>query len=421
MLKLRKLRIEKFRNVKPGTVLEFSDGFNVLLGQNGTGKTTLLELISRVVRSDFSDLAREEFAIAYQLEMLGEGVLAVSIENREKSQHGAVGVTDPSLLNMPDIFRPKAELTAYLKASQHPHVIRYDAETGLHVGDQAPTGPTGIPSCLAPGFLIFYLAQERSLANVFVKSVLTAGRAKRFDESLRLFEQITDAKKGPGEFLQLGRGIYTPNMFAPALVPDALMRRIVAMYEPRKADYLIPHTEVEFLGHVESIMGFVSAEIRIELAEQSTSDRSYEHARFGGLVFRFWWKGGEFVTHDRLSYGQKRLLTFFYYLASNPDIVIADELVNGLHHQWITACIDAIGDRQAFLTSQNPLLLDYLPFTSAEQVQKSFILCKSEQEPGSRPRWTWANMTDEAAAAFFSAYEVGIEHVSEILQSQGLF
>jgi hypothetical protein len=158
----------------------------------------------------------------------------------------------------------------------------------------------------------------------------------------------------------------------------------------------------------------------MQVLERKT-DEGADLLRLGHLGFRFFFEGGDFITHDRLSYGQKRLLTFFYYLASNPDIVIADELVNGLHHQWITACIDAIGERQAFLTSQNPLLLDYLPFTSAEQVQKSFILCKSEQQQGSRPRWTWENMSDEAAASFFSAYEVGIEHVSEILQSQGLF
>jgi recombinational DNA repair ATPase RecF len=43
-LRLRRLKIEKFRNVVPGTELVFGDGMNVLLGRNGTGKTTLLQL-----------------------------------------------------------------------------------------------------------------------------------------------------------------------------------------------------------------------------------------------------------------------------------------------------------------------------------------------------------------------------------------
>jgi ABC-type molybdenum transport system ATPase subunit/photorepair protein PhrA len=94
------------------------------------------------------------------------------------------------------------------------------------------------------------------------------------------------------------------------------------------------------------------------------------------IAFRFWWERGDFITYKRLSYGQKRLLTFFYYLASNPRFVVADELVNGLHYHWIAASVEAIGERQAFLTSQNPLLFDYLPLTSPEEVRSSFVLCR---------------------------------------------
>lgn len=44
-MKLDRLEIRKFRNVAPGTTLEFSPRFNVLLGRNGAGKTTLLRTI----------------------------------------------------------------------------------------------------------------------------------------------------------------------------------------------------------------------------------------------------------------------------------------------------------------------------------------------------------------------------------------
>jgi energy-coupling factor transporter ATP-binding protein EcfA2 len=83
MLKLRRLRVEKFRNLARGAELFFSDGINVLLGQNGTGKTTLLELISMVVRSDFSSLAEEEFAIEYEM-VVGEVVISVSLRNQRQ-------------------------------------------------------------------------------------------------------------------------------------------------------------------------------------------------------------------------------------------------------------------------------------------------------------------------------------------------
>ena len=76
--------------------------------------------------------------------------------------------------------------------------------------------------------------------------------------------------------------------------------------------------------------------------------------------------------------------------------------------------------RQAFLTSQNPLLLDYLPITSADEVRRSFVLCRSEPREG-RPGWIWENMSEGDAQELYNAYEVGVEHVSEILQSRGLW
>jgi len=60
---LRRLKIHRYRNVAPGAELHFSDGRHVLLGPNGGGKTTLLTLISVVLRGDFRDLGDEEFDI----------------------------------------------------------------------------------------------------------------------------------------------------------------------------------------------------------------------------------------------------------------------------------------------------------------------------------------------------------------------
>jgi recombinational DNA repair ATPase RecF len=68
VLKLTRLKIDKYRRVTPGTEIVFDSGMNVLLGRNGTGKTTLLELISMCLRSYFANLEREEFSIEYDIE-----------------------------------------------------------------------------------------------------------------------------------------------------------------------------------------------------------------------------------------------------------------------------------------------------------------------------------------------------------------
>jgi len=145
-----------------------------------------------------------------------------------------------------------------------------------------------------------------------------------------------------------------------------------------------------------------------------------ESIDFGNIRFDLTRRDRSVINHTVLSYGQKRLLSFYYYLACNLACVVADELVNGMHHEWIEACLEDLGERQTFLTSQNPLLLDYLGFGSAEEVRSSFVLCRSELR-GDREILHWENMSSEDAEGFFSAYQVGIQHVSEILRTRGLW
>lgn len=411
MLKLKRLRIDRFRNVKPGTELRFSDGFNVLLGQNGTGKTTLLELISMVVRSNFESLAKEEFAVEYELAEEWEKSIVVIVRNeREQNQE-------------PLVFRATTEIRADNPLSAQSLVVRYDTEVGLQVDDHPPIKQRRGFSALKPWSLVVHGPPPLIiLRSDFLLYASRARLAYRFDESLDLFAEITDSDRVPGLLVISDGSFLVPNISDPSLFPSAIVHHLSKRYERMRSDYTLPHSDLEFLSTINEIMGFSSVELKVDVMEQRVVDQKPESgwARFGNLVFRFWWESGDFITHHRLSYGQKRLLTFYYYLACNPDVVIADELVNGLHHRWITAAVEAIGERQAFLTSQNPLLLDYLPVTSPEQVRTSFVLCRSEPRDG-RPGWIWENMSEDDAAELFAAYQVGIEHVSEILQSRGLW
>ena len=410
MLKLKRLRVEKFRSVAREAELSFSDGINVLLGQNGTGKTTLLELISMVVRSDFSTLAKEEFAFEYELSAPDEESIVVVVVRNERV--AMEQLQRPVELGARYGFRPSAEV--FVGADRH-RLLRYDADHGLSIGDAPPIGPLGIPAPVDRGFLFFFISNVHNLVLPLTRHLVRAGSVHRLDESLDLFRRITSTAD-LGNILIAERN-WIPNLFAPPLVPYDLIRSIMDSHEPRRPDYSFTHNDLEFLATLKNMMGFSASELRVDVTErqQPTAD-----VQFNNFMFRFKWEDGTVITHDHLSYGQKRLVCFLYYLACNPDIVITDELVNGLHHRWITASIEAIGQRQAFLTSQNPLLLDYIPITSAAEARRSFVLCRGEPRVG-RPGWVWENMSEEDAQELFSAYGVGVEHVSEILQSRGLW
>jgi hypothetical protein len=177
----------------------------------------------------------------------------------------------------------------------------------------------------------------------------------------------------------------------------------------------IPAESIDFLREVMTLFGFKDARMEMRL-----ESKSRDTLHFSDFRFMFEDHDGSVTRHDDLSYGQKRLLAFYYHLAASPLTVIADELVDGLHHLWIDAAITAIGDRQAFLASQNPLLLDHLEFDSAEQVASTFVTCRMERR-GDDKRMVWSNLSPHDAERFFRAYQVDVQHVSEILLSKGLW
>ena len=178
-----------------------------------------------------------------------------------------------------------------------------------------------------------------------------------------------------------------------------------------------PSFEPEFLKRAAKVMGYDSAEALFDL--ESKTNGGVTETTLRNLRFRFKSRADRFLQSS-LSYGEQRLLGFFALSDACPEVMIVDELVNGLRHDWIKACLDEIGPRQAFLTSQNPLLLDYLDFESAEDVQRGFVLC--ERVAGTRgSELVWRNPTKEEANDFFSAYETGIQRVSDILISKGFW
>jgi hypothetical protein len=168
-------------------------------------------------------------------------------------------------------------------------------------------------------------------------------------------------------------------------------------------------------------LGFTSASMQLELLRRESMGEPKRWFRnLGELRFHFVKEDGTRLRHDQLSFGQRRLFAFFYYAAIQTNVIVADELTNGLHHAMIGQCLEVIGERQAFLATQNPLLLDNLTFENTEDVRRTFILCATERDDG-QERMVWRNMTADEAENFYRDYKVGISHVNDILRSWGLW
>ncbi|WP_437541056.1 AAA family ATPase [Sorangium sp. So ce367] len=440
MVKLKRLTIHRYRNVEPCELI-FSDRRNVLLGPNGAGKTTLLSLISKILRTGLNDPG-DPFSIELEL-TFPQGSLSGTIASREPKVERAELLNLPSMAGVgpegvyaahevPD-FQLALSLSEPRAAASIRRLTDRVVVEGTALERQWPLVNFQHSRRFLSGLLL--LATLPLEGNLRADLSLDLKNACRFDESLDTFRAIIARQDDDGSWKDDLRPLIVRTKFTDhgplhgeiltilieGLVPKTIVDALEVDAPEITTSYSMNHEQLNFLSESVRLLGLRSAMAKMDLIDKRVrEDTRSEHFELGNLKFWFTRRDGSIFQDQHLSYGQKRLLAFLYYLDANPSFVIADELVNGLHHAWIEECMTAIGDRQAFLTSQNPLLLDYMSFDSAEQVKESFILCRTQAD-GDRERMIWRNMTDDEADMFYRAYQVGIEHVGEILRTRGLW
>jgi hypothetical protein len=431
LMKLTKLQIHKYRGVAPGTELSFSPTRNLVVGRNGTGRTTLLDLLSMVLCSDFSGLVREEFSLEYELTLLGMKI-HVRARNEPRSSLSesaeaarAGGKLLP--LHTPEVvthLEPLLEATLRLAAPATQLVVRADG-SGLfcEVDGQPGYSRSMHWSVLDRSVwtLIFMVAQylgpevKERLKELLRRTFLLA--PSRFDEALGMFSHIgsiTYAMEMQGdEVFPLGL------MSLPTWMPAWLRERVERGPPPNAFEFSHQELEGNFLAKFVALAGFAAGRLRVEVLEK----RTYENGGrlgFGRFGFHFTRRDGTELDQAQLGSGQKRLLSFLYYLDVNEDFAIADELASGLHPRWVEACLREIGGRQAFLTSENPLLFAHVPFGSVEELRTALLLCGAGIQEG-RERLVWSHPTTEAATKLFEAHKAEGLPLGELLQAHGLW
>lgn len=408
MLKLQRLTIHRLARVRPGTELVFNDGVNVLLGVNGTGKTTLLNLLEQILGGDPDELA-EDMHLACVLANDGDR-FEVDLQTRPGRARKAAArrrsVRVDALLALAG--RPPVRVVIAndrATASQGDKILLEDAPGDLDVG---------VLFAPAAALVEADVWEPAIIARIPGSNMITP---VRLDEANEWFEDLTDddstfALDSTPDVVSSEAADYLP----PAVIA-AIHEQIAA--DPARDGFRVESQQWPYLADIAAALGMQDAALTVDVARVDHDTGTSTHA-LGNLRLYFTKADGSRLRHDQLSFGQRRLLGFFYYAALYPDILIADELTNGMHHAMIEKCIDLIGARQAFLATQNPLLLDSLSFESADEVRRTFILCTTDVEDG-RERMVWRNMSADEAENFYRDYKVGISHVHDILRSWGLW
>ncbi|CAM4505017.1 AAA family ATPase [Corallococcus exiguus] len=391
---LTRLTIRHFRNVIP-TTLEFRPDINVLLGGSQTGKTTLLRLLSTVVDHPDEALKDDPFDVSWRIAKEQLELECAMTRPRTESATDESGAS-----RFPRTF--SCTLTDH-----GTEVLKGDiGPDGTRIERDGRTEHHRYPLVTSP-FTILRVVLSKHDAPMELRyrlitfSLLTAGR---LDEGLEGYHALLDL-----EGWRMGvHGAWNlravPSSFRDLLDTDPIGTTLT--FTP------------EFLTHAVRALGFDSASARFDIERLPAIPSGYlTQLRNLRFVFKH---ADEEIPHDLLAPEEKLLLAFFAHADASRTILIADEPMHGFHFKWVTDCLRQVGNRQMFLTNQNPLLLDVLRFGSAEDVRRTFTLCKQAHDE-SGARLVWRNPTEDEAESFFQAHLAGGQSVSEILRAQGLW
>ena len=403
--RLRRLTIHRFRDVRPETTLRFNDGWNVLLGQNATGKTSLLNLISMALRGDFVALAEESFAVSYELEGEGEDHVRVRLAH-----------TVAPGTSVPELRVGEFKVGAQTRGTIDSHI----GEESIHLSipEDIPQIPR-LRAELRPSLATIHVAESLALRRYLKLWAV----AYRFDEALGMFRNIhgieDDAIGLPGTHSAIANIASGVLHVYPGFNPKAAFYNVEPSLEAPRA-IVGDFTACPNLTRAIEALGArnLVATWSVESVSSTPESRTLTLRPPTFLLQR---ADGSAVSTNQLSFGQKRLFAFAWYLDANDGPVVADELVNGMHYAWIEDCVRAMEGRQVFLTAQNPLLLDHVGVAGPEEASERFVLCRNEIGDKGRRVWAWSNPTEAQSAAFFEAYENGILQVHEILRTEGLW
>jgi energy-coupling factor transporter ATP-binding protein EcfA2 len=437
VIRLEKLTIRKLGNIAPDTELHFSARGALLLGKNGTGKSTLLNVIVAALRSDWKKLTAmsdEGFDLGYSLRVScgPEESFLLDVSMRGRARPGADPMKPP--FETGSSLEPELSVSVFDVAGDRLLLSSTEHNQTKLTYQNRPAGQQTLPA-MSPASALLLGDDEGHFA--FDSSVAVGEMLRKFvellsryDEAYQYFDNLTcdnGEPKAQAAFYYQGEEIqkaaHSSTFFSARTC--ALLRHRLAS-EKTLPDHLrietsftkAHHSAAESLAWLEefcSLSHFDRSSITFPLISSKRSSNT-TIAHYGPMSLRYSVHETS-LRGDQLSFGQKRLFSLLHYLDANEHIAIADELVNGLHHGWIERCVEILRERQAFLSSQNPILFDFMDFASAEDAASRFIECRTDEQG----RFVWRNMSLADGNEFYELYKTGIQQVSEILWTRGFW
>lgn len=396
MFRVHELHVERFRGVAEPVTLRFGPRYNLILGDNGAGKSNLLELIGMVTRLDFSALASEAFAFSWEASTdAGDRVVGRVRRDLEP-------VTVREVMAHRFLRRVKWDWRIEFRIGEADPVALVSAGAGEagEAEDPAAALWTQLPTEMWLDWRLFDWIGART------------------DEALGSFRALTSPTEFEGRFsssviVWAETPTTTTTLIGSGNGPDAWGQAVAAGTNPP-----LDSAELPWLDAARRDLGArnIQVTLRMQSRRPGSDDTVREIIEFSGCDLQIAFSEHVSVHHDKLSFGQKRLLGLRWHLSERPESpALVDELSNGLHHAWVETLVRELEPRQSFLATQSPLLMDNVWWESAEEAARGIVLCTRDTEH----RWRWRQLAPEEAARFYTAWRAGIQQIHEVLRTEG--
>jgi energy-coupling factor transporter ATP-binding protein EcfA2 len=422
---LRSLTIHRYEQFRDCPRVEFSPDDNLILGVNGSGKTSLLRLLAAVLRWNYDALLGQPFDIEFEQVFDGVADTSVSIKGRVQNQPSLPAVKQQSprrsgVRSKYDGFLAHFELRtrdSKIDVEVRDSVLRV-AQDSDELGDGRP-----VESWL--GYDIeAELRRSETLGLSWHCDAVFVVRENEFD-FLQLTEEIPYHYLIPLDDDEM-------ESLEPLDIPehrqwDSLLRRLVGERAAGGADvqaYLLPRTcnldddDPNFdVNPVLQVLDAESMSYRLKIQKtQSMNDRIAFEGK--GIEIRVRFPSGTEVIDSLLTFGQKRLLTIALgalFCGGSPLLV--DEIDNGLHPGLLEKTLELIGGRQTFIASHNKLVIDLLNYENPEDMRRTIHVCRRHPDGTQH----LIELSDEQVREVFEKVAVGIMNPSDVLLREGLW
>ena len=409
---LKKLHIKKHPLLKTKESISFSEGINLFVGKNGSGKSRFLELVRACVALNFDDL-NEELELSFTVKSESTSV-DISYEQsfEEKNINGLGIFKDQKLIIKYSLRFPEGQKISFEREGKSKYNGFSDAKDLKLFGRLWFTNSPSLSSDFSIG--VSRLTQEQN--RISSSSVI-------FREGLEYSKLFFAPKISFLNFID--NKWIAINKFQHCYSPEIIERIYGKSVEVAEKSVIELSSENDalLLGLKEklaykniSIKTQAPTKELIEGGERSIQKLEWAF-NYDGFTIEI--DENRTIKYNDLSYGEKRYILLAFYLKAS-SFYLLDEPINGLHHSMIKdIMIKLVESRnQTFIANQSPILFDYIEFDEKKDVINKIVICEKDSTSN---KLVFSDPDEKLVNDFYKDYKNDFLQVHEILKNHGLW